>query len=117
MIRLLPIAAAVCLATAPALAMENLYPPFEALSQSSDYRAHPRSTMDYLPLKLIDPHFLCLNAGHVDQCLWKITGHKFPPPPDFVAFIKLLEEAGRAQVLFGPERETPRKDRPRPVAN
>jgi len=110
MIRLLPIAVAMCLAIAPALS-ENLYP-FEALSQSPDFRAHPRSILNYLLLSRIDPHFLCLNAGHLDECIWKIKGHQYPPPPDFVALIRHLEnEEGRASLLFGPERE-PRSNLP-----
>jgi hypothetical protein len=104
------IAIALCLA-APALAMENLYP-FETLGQSPDYRAHPRSFAEYRQIvsglvdPFGDPFGICRNAGHLDQCVWKINGHQYPPPPEFVALIKRLEE-GRPLLHWGPEREDP----------
>jgi hypothetical protein len=94
MIRLLTIAVALCLA-APAIATENLYPmPIEDMEQSPHLRAHPRSVAEYrriVPSKG-DVFGICRNAGHLDQCLWKINGHPYPPSADFAAFIKKLDE-------------------------
>jgi hypothetical protein len=112
MIRLLPIAVAVCLAAAPALAMENLYR-FETLGQSPDYRAHPRSFAVYrqIVMDLFDPTGICRDAGHLDQCLWRIEGQKYPLPPEFVAFVRWLED-GHVMILYGPEREPRPNDNP-----
>jgi hypothetical protein len=105
MIRSLTVAASLCLAAAPALATENLYR-FETLGQSPDFRAHPRSFAVYrqIVLDLFDPTGICRDAGHLDQCLWRIKGHGYPPSPDFVAFVQWLED-GHVMILYGPERE------------
>ena len=71
---------------APALAAEkNLYgTTTEDFVSSPDRYAYPRSVQEYrrmVPLDL-DAVGMCRNALHVEQCVWRLNGHQYPPPPD-----------------------------------
>ena len=74
---------AVLLLTAGFARAENLYGTTENnILDSPDRHAHPRSVKDYRRFvpESFDMYGMCRNAGHPDQCIWRLNGHQYPPP-------------------------------------
>jgi hypothetical protein len=52
--------------------------------------AHLRSIKEYrriVPAEA-DMYGMCRNAGHLDQCIWRLNGHQYPPPPKWLQTFK-----------------------------
>lgn len=82
---------AASLALTPTAWAENLYgTTTDDLVSASDRYAHPRSIEEYrriVPAEA-DMYGMCRNAGHLDQCIWRLNGHHYPPPPKWLQTFK-----------------------------
>ena len=77
----------------PAVAADNFYP--DDNWTSPDLYVHFRSIEEYRQIVPVeaDRYGMCRQSKHLDQCLWKLNGHPFPPTKEFSDFIKKLEAA------------------------
>lgn len=86
-------ALALLLAISPSAmaADKNLYgTTTEDMISSPDRYTHPRSVEEYRQIVPVeaDTYGMCRSAGHVDQCVWALNGHQYPPPEAWTKALK-----------------------------
>ena len=72
---------------ATSAAAQNLYgTTMDDLINARDRYAHPRSLQEYRRIvpQIADRYGMCRNAGRLDQCIWRLNGHSYPPPDKFM---------------------------------
>jgi predicted aspartyl protease len=66
---------------------ENFYgATMDDLINAPDRYGHPRSIEEYrrmVPVEA-DKYGMCRSAAHLDQCVWQLNGHPYPPPAGFL---------------------------------
>lgn len=78
---------ALALFSVTSAAAQNLYGTTpDDLINAPDRYAHPRSLQEYRRIvpQIADRYEMCRNSDHLDQCIWRLNGHPYPPPDKFM---------------------------------